>query len=742
MPHIANYFVMHNSLFTRELLRRANGDPMRVERRDPHRGVARDPAARAGDGEFLLAAVALDDVFPHVATDLADFFARMDAAVAPDAACRVSTALDPALGARNCRLQITPEAIAITGGDLAGLWAGVAWLEWEMRTRRGPVLPVGVIEHRAAWPVQISQGPWGGNYSVPDFAPEYLGDDAFRLYAHFGVNNMMIYGDLLCYADGDLLPELNHPDATRHLEVLADAARRAVAYGVQFSYVVVGPKLRPDHPVFINHPTTLGSGIDFGSGAIHCLCSSDEEVLAWYDETFTRLFTTAPELAGLTLIVGGESMYHCRMWQGHGERFFGCPRCMELTQEDAIAGLLTRIRATITAVKPTAYVAAWAYNVWGWDHPDREAFVRSLPPGVAFYHHIDKDQYDRKDGYTKHIWDYSVDYTGPSDDMLRLALIARDQGNALFVKTETGIGLEVFQFPYVPGMQRLAEKWQHVRDLAPAGVQQSWLFFGMCGSRAEELGFWAAYRPDMLPDAYLRAMAVRDFGPAVANAAVAAWSHVSDALGHIPVLICGPNYYVGPSFLGPAHPLVPAADSPVPEAFDAYLYYLQENEETFSHKTIDVARQCLAMRALPATAESLGLIPDDGSDGWAIVVREYTAAADAARAAWTLLRDAAPRAATPTDARNLREETDLTELLYRTFYACENTIRFLLARRDGDGAEMRRLAALERANAAAAIPIYQSSPWLDLAVRTDGAFTPCAEMLRAKIAWIDTAFGE
>jgi hypothetical protein len=738
---------MHNSLFIRDLLARTNTDPLRLERRNPHRAVAWDPAARPGPGEFRLegawgvdGSVSLD-INTLIEDDLYDFLARMGVETSPAAPYRIDVRLQPSLGPRACRLECQPDEVAIIGGDLAGLWAGVAWLEWEMRTRRGPILPEGIVEHHAAWPVQISQGPWGGNYSVPDFAPAYLSDDAFRLYAHFGVNNMMIYGDLLCYTDSAILPELSHPDAAHNLEILADAARRAARFGVQFSYVVVGPKLRPDHPVFANHPHTLGSGIDFGSGPIHFLCSSNAQVLAFYEECFTRLFTAVPELAGLTLIIAGESMYHCRMWQGR-DGFIPCPRCQPQVQETVIANMLGAVRTSVTTVKPEAYVAAWAYTAWNWDRPDREEFVRQLPDGVAFYHHIEKDQSYRKDGYTKHIWDYSVDFTGPSDDLRRLAPIAREGGNPLFVKTETGIGLEVFQFPYVPGMQRLAEKWQHVRDLTPAGVQQSWLFFGMCGSRAEELGLWAAYRPEMSAEDYLRAMAVRDFGPAAAEAVVAAWAHMSAALGHLPSVILGPCYYIGPSFLGPAHPLVPAVGDAVPEIFDAHLYYLQELEETFSHKTIDVARQCLVMDTLPDTTGCLYLTPDDGSDGWGIVVREYTVAACEAETAWRLLHDAECRAATAMDARNLREESLLTELVYRTFLACENTIRFLLARRDGDREEMRRLALLERDNALAAIPIYAHSPWLDLAERTDGTFNKCVDMLQAKVAWIEEAFGE
>ncbi len=737
---------MHNSLYLRDLLRRTNSDPLRLDRRDPHRSVAADPAARPGPGEFRLRGrwvidgSAAPDINTLVAADLGDFLRRMGVDTSPAGARRIAVALCPSLAPRACRLQCHPDGITVAGGDRAGLWAGIAWLEWEMRARRGPILPSGVFTFEAAWPVQISQGPWGGNYSVPDFAPAYLSDDAFRLYAHFGVNNMMIYGDLLCYADSAILPALHHPDAARNLEVLADAARRAARYGVQFSYVVVGPKLRPTHPVFAHHPTALGSGVDFGSGPMHCLCSRDAGVRAFYDETITRLFTAVPELAGLVCIVGGESLYHCRMWQGR-RGFLPCPRCQPLPQAEVIGDLLGILHAAVTAAQPAAYVAAWAYTVHGWDDPTREAFVRALPAGVALYHHIDKDQQLKKDGYTKHIWDYSVDYTGPCDDIRRLAPLAKDGGNPLFVKTETGIGLEVFQFPYVPGLQRLAEKWQHVRDLAPDGVQQSWLFFGMCGSRAEELGRWAAYRPDMSADAFLRAMAVRDVGPAAAEAVIAAWAHVSAALGHLPAIVLGPNYYVGPSFLGPAHPLVPAEGDPVPEVFDGYLYYLQELEETFSRKTIDAARQCLVMRALPDTTAALGIIPDDGADGWEIVVREYAAAAREAEAAWRLLLDAAPRAATAMDARNLREETLLTELLYRTFLTGERTIRFLRARRAGDRDEMRRLALLERDNARAAIPIYAGAPWLDLAERTDGAFSRCEEMLKAKIAWIEEAFG-
>ena len=712
----------------------------------------RDPAAAPGPAEFELTGdwhiVSYDDpARQRIAEDLSDFFARVGIQTCEvSETSQVSITFAPDLADRDCRLTLQPDHIAIEGGGAAGLWAGVAWLEWEMRTRRGPFLPVGAFTHHAAWPVQISQGPWGGNYSVPDFSPEYLSDDAFRLYAHYGVNTMMIYGDLLCYVQSDLLPELNTPDFDANLAMLKDAAQRAAQYGVQFSYVVVGPKLRADHPVFINHPSTKGAGVTVEGNVLHFLCSSDETVLAFYRETFGKLFREVPELAGLVLIVAEETFYHCKMWRLRATH--PCPRCSPMTTEQALAGLLAPIEQAVHAAKPGAYIAAWPYTTDQWERPDRVEFIRTLPDGVSFWLALEKDQKLDKGDYIKHIWDYSIDFTGPSDVMRVASHVARETGHPLFIKMETGIGLEVFQYPYVPALQRLGEKWQNVRDLKPRGVQQSWLFFGMFGSRAEELAMWAAYRDDLPRDEFLRHIARRDFGPRAVDTVVAAWNRMSQSMGHLPC-ICLTNYYIGPSYLGPCHPLAPHKDDAIPAVFDGYLFYLQETEETFSRRQIEEARTCLVMDRLPDTARAIGMDWAGPGDGWDIVVREYDAAAREAQAAWQLLAQAAPLTRTEADRVHLREETLLAELVYRTLYACANTVRFLMARRDferdGDKAhlaEMAQSARLERQNALDALPIYEAAPWLDLAERTDGKYSRCADMIAAKVAWIDEFLGD
>jgi hypothetical protein len=632
-------------------------------------------------------------------------------------------------------MDCRPTGIVVEGGDSAGLWAGIAWLERAMRVRRGPFLPQGKTERRAAWGTQISQGPWGGNYSVPDFSPEYLSDDAFRLYAHYGVNSMMIYGDVLCYAKSAILPELNHPDCDKHMAMLRDAARRAARYGVRFTYVPVGPKLRPNHPVFQNHPEVAGTVMNRGGG-LEFLCSSSPTVLKFYEELFGNL---SRALAGVVLITYSESWYHCRMWD-HAATV-PCPRCAKLPVHEMVARFVESVDRGLKQNRPEAFTAQWIYT---WSRGDRREAFRVMAPQIGVFHQVEKDHPHRKPGYTKSIWDYSIDYTGPTPTMQQLAAFAHDTKRPLFVKTETGIGLEVFQFPYVPALQHLAEKWRGVASLKPSGVHQAWLFFGMAGTRAEELGYWAAYEGHRPAADFLREMAMRDFGPDAADAALKAWAAMSRAVTHLPAIQL-PGYYIGPTFLGPCHPLVPSSGDAIPDVFHANLYYLQEGEETFSVRQIQLARSSLVMKELPATSRAVGVIPDDlASDGWQLVASEYRAAAHAAREALVSFETVAKKARTDGDRLHVREEKDLTELIYRTFLACAHTVEFLRARRAWEKdkepatfARMREIARAERENAAASLPIYRRSRWLDPALRLDGSFHPAEEMIREKLSWLE-----
>ena len=729
-----------NSFALRPLFKRSNNDPMRRGRRDPHRWVWRDPQAGAGAGEFQLEGawdIVHGGLEPGAAAclraDAADFLGLMQVPICAGAGRKIEFRLAGDLAERDCRYSFEPDGLLIEGGGAAGLWAGLAWTEQEMRLRRGPFLPQGRWERRARWQTQISAAVWGANYSVPDLDPEYLGDDSFRLYAHYGVNVMMLHGDLLCYVKSGVLPELSHPDYERHVAMLRQAAARALRYGVRFNFHVESPKLKASHPVFLSHPEVRGSGFEAThDGPVHVLCSLQEKTLAFYEETFGGLFREVPDLAGVSLIPYSESFFHCCMCGGPPR--YPCARCFAVPPEDSVSGLVNRIARSVKQAQPRAYTAVWLYS----PEMDRLPFAKKFSPEVTLLQHVEKGAHYKKDGYTKHVRDYSVDYLGPSPQTAQLAEFAHQASRAFFVKTETAIGLEVCQFPYVPAMQRLAEKWEIVKRLKPDGVHQSWFFFGMSGSRAEELGFWAAYGMDMSKEDFLRRLAVRDFGAAAASA-LESWEHMSRAMGHIPCTYL-PFYYQGPGFLGPAHPLAPVKGMAIPELFTEYC-------PRYCEATFHVGENgtSMVMHELP---ERFGMVVPDNpaEDVWEIVAREYHQAAEECRLSLECLREIE---GSEMNRRQLREESLLTELIWRTMMACENTVRFLRARRDYEQSgeprfleSMRGVAVLERENALAAVPIYQEAPWLDVNARTDRRFPHSSlEMIEVKVRWIDEFLG-
>lgn len=76
-------FGIHNSLLIRERLREANSDPLRIDRRDPHRGVCRDPKATVSPddfemkGQWRVEAQVPQEFAEPLREDVTDFLRRM-----------------------------------------------------------------------------------------------------------------------------------------------------------------------------------------------------------------------------------------------------------------------------------------------------------------------------------------------------------------------------------------------------------------------------------------------------------------------------------------------------------------------------------------------------------------------------------------------------------------------------------------------------------------------------------------
>ena len=725
-----------------------NRHPLIVARRDVHRHVGPRPGVQAAatqvmlEGAWAVRAARKSAAEVAVAADASDFLRKMGVDVRDDA--KHELLLEIGSTPRGFRIAASDTRLEVHAADANALWAGWVYVENYMRTAGAPVVPRVEVRREPAWAVQIAPPTWGANYAVPDLSREYLDDDTFRSLAHSGANGMFVYGDFLLYASGTRLAELNHAEADKHIATLREASERAAAYGVTLYYVPVSPKLAADHPLFERRPNVRGArlfkGADQPPPALHCLCASDAEALGFHADVFSNLFKHVPALGGVILIIGGESYYHCFMRAGGSAiGHTNCPKCEGKVAEDVIASLVKTTADAVRSVNPAADVAAWPYSAHAfWSRePNQFDFIDRLPEGVALQTEIDKEQRVQRGGLEKYIWDYSVDYDGHSDRIVSQSLRCTQRGRELFIKTETSHGIELLHMPYSPAIGRSARQWQNVRALRPRGVLQRWGFIGMFDSAAERVAFLARWEEDFQVAGATLAVARQLVGATpAAEQLVAAWKHFDEAVHHIPVMTTG-AYYCGPAFLGPCHPLpVWDAKGTVPEAFKGNLYYLLEHEPSLN----DARTRQKDDLTFTATHQLGGapVIP---------VEAEFSLARDAAARGYELLRaiktDELPEGA----AAEIAEQVAMGELLYRTFRATVNSIRFVRLVEEAKGerekirAKLVEIAADELENARAAKAMYERMPWLNHELRLDVGMPSSLAMLREKVRLLEAFLG-
>jgi hypothetical protein len=686
--------------------------------------------------------------------DVVEFLRRMGVVISKDASRRVVLSIDSQLEGQGCRISIRKDRIDLTGNNMAAIWSGVVYVQKHMAIRGGPILTEGETDPKPLFGKRISQPPYGASHLVPHLTEEYLSDDAFRMLVHQGINGMLVYGDWLFYVRNERFPELNHPDYELNITMLREAAQRAKRYGVKLYYVPVGPKLAYDHPLFLRRPDIRGAkllkGMNSDSKRVYALCTSHEEVLAFHGEVMGELVNQVPDLGGLVLIVGGEAFKHCYMRadrQGLENHIpTNCCRCKARNPEETVTGLVSAVSRAVHESNSEVEVIVWEYSAHLWTKdPNGMELIRELPQDVRLLTTLDKGQWVQKDGYRKHIWDYSVEYAGPADRVLEQLDLAKQRKLQVYIKTETAIGLECIQFPYMPALQRLADKWDRLKQLQPAGVIQSWFFFGMWGSRAEELGWWADWRSDLDSTEVITLMASRDFGR-YGPRMIRVWEKMSTAVAHLPYIGA---YFQGPQFLGPAHPLY--FDEPED---DIHLYkgcwFLPEHEETFSRTVLETWHP-LALTELPSMPN--GMEVPAHIYAWEIVFREYEIVVSLAQEALLSLEQIAEelrQSRSEDDGSALllqavSEELIITEAIFRTFLSTLHTLRFLHLKRGlaasnevERASKLQQMAAIaenELVNALAALPLYEGTPWLDLQDRfEDGIFPSSLVLIRIKIA--------
>ncbi len=630
-------------------------------------------------------------------------------------------------------LKTAADRIEISSPTWRGVLQGVYYLEQLLLERGIPALRTMSIERRPAFDVRMF-GDVYGTFTVSGLRLDRpVNRDTFSALSRFGANATFTFVQLGDYLNGSIYPELCNPDREKNLAELARLAGLCRSVGLDLYLDAYNPKLPSSHPVFKAHPNARGASQH--GGDIRCLCPSDPETLRFIAESWAEVFRRVPSLGGMVAIIGGEGFYHCYMRAGKDGP--DCPRCRSRAPEDVVADLTNAVFRAIRKVNPDAEFLAWPYSahIWSKD-PFQLGLIEKIDPGIQLVSEIDKDHLYQKDGYVKNIWDYSIDFLGPSDRFKAQREAADKRGLKLCCKTETAVSLEFHGVPFIPCLQRWGERMDIIKQQRPTSIYYAYDITGFARSRPEELAYRLSWLPCGAAAEEIRKMAVRDFGPEAAAGVIKAWEFFSQALGHCPHLTHG--YYCGPSFIGPAQPLMLAEEN-LPQKLFGRFFYLAEAD--LSEGTGE------ALKSRPIYTPDIEISAVEMAD-----MNQAVALWENGVKAMESVRDfvGVPH------RHEFQRELDMASYMLTLFRATANANHFFSLRREFNALttdavvtasnharaaallkEMERIAAADLENARQALPIARRDPRLDLAVRLDLDYPTLVEMIDAKIQYME-----
>jgi hypothetical protein len=712
--------------------------PYSVLSRDWFGRFVRDPAARPEADEARIDdswKICLPkDASPlarRMARDLGDFLAGPMGTRVPEAVLDRSEAgpgsivlLDAGGGdaaPESCTLTVAKDRVTVAGRDPAGLRDGVVGLVDRMGFRRAPILRVGAQTRSPRLAVRLGVRPRLGGTREAVF----LGYNAVFASG----------GSLYAFSSSGALPELAARRKPALLAGLARQVQEASEYGLRtYVFLETRKKFPKDDPLFARRPEVRGA-LTWQADGEYTLCTEHPLVRQYLQESVAGLFRAAPGLSGVAFIVGGEGFYHCFMRPfGVPKGRTNCARCDKRGAETVVANLCNGMAEAARAVRPDAEVIAWPYSaahVWSAD-ADQAQFIARLKPGVSILSEVEKDEFvEKPGGVRKHLWDYSIDLVdlGPRARAQRAA--CQRAGVPFYLKTEPEVTFEAPRLPHVPCLDRWLERSEAIAGSGARGTYIASGFRTLYGTSAAEIAKYAWWSPAPKAEDVLTSLAARLAGPEAGPRLRRAWRHVSDAIPFSPEL---PPYFVGPYYLGPAHPMVADPKAPLPAVFHGKFLFLAEATDAEGQKLRPA--YLTAPRGDPVV---FGRMYRDMEERLRKAAEEVRAAEPLVPPAHRVLFRAEVSSilwfyATARTHANFYESCRLRDRLHAL---ADRPGPSTLEEAKGLMARWTEVLKDESLNATEALPLAEADMRLDFRYSHDHVFSPTADMVRAKIKLLD-----
>ena len=476
-----------------------------------------------------------------------------------------------------------PGQIKVAGHDPAGLRDGIVKLVDMIGFRQAPILKAHQQVYKPRIPLRIGQ------------------HGSFRDTVFMGYNAVRVsFADITALSDSNAIPELvplRKPDMKK---AISEQIKEASRYGLKtFLHLNRWIRYTKDDPIFKTYPDIRGA-MTWAENGLYSLCPEHPLVKQYIDESTAGIFRNNPDLDGLVIIIGGEGFYHCFMRSYGSQRgHSNCPRCEALGAETAVSNMCNYMGQAARKVNPNAVVYAWPYSAYVWSADDAQVeLIKKLKPGTGILSEIDKDEVMHKtDGIVKPVWDYGIDFVGPSDRAKKQIAACKAAGIPICLLSMAEETLEYTRQPHIPCMDRWADR---AEALATCGLDSVyvWQMGPYDGTSAAEINKFLWWTPIPDREQIMQSFASRIAGKQAAPHVRNAWKFASEAMGFSPQVGA---YYQGPHHLGPAHPMFIDPNYVVPDVFYGALGFFTEinPDETFKPRPL-FFKSSTEMKSLPS----------------------------------------------------------------------------------------------------------------------------------------------
>jgi hypothetical protein len=401
-----------------------------------------------------------------------------------------------------------------------------------------------------------------------------------------------------------------------------------------------------------------------------------------------------------------------------------CPRCEALGAETAVAHVLNLMGEAARKANPAAEVVAWPYSAaWCWSADAAQlGLIQRMKPGTALLTEPEKDETIVKpEGVKKILWDYSIDMTGLGARATAQVAACKTAGIPVYLKSDHEHAYEAPRLPYIPCMDLW---WDRAHALATSGADGAWVFsyaYRPCyAASSSEVGALQGWDAAPEKEHALGQLAVALAGDLAGPRLRQAWRHASAAIASSPELPT--RYFMGPSCLGPAHPMCADSKATLPAIF----YLISGESRTPLFDTVPNGAVKVFGAYYRRMEAELKRAVDEISAARPLVPKRHRTTFDAEDWAIRYLY------ATARSTANFYEACPLRDRLM-AFAEHGGVPPNELESAQAAFARWRDVLRDERANAAEALPVAQADIRLDACLN----YASTQELIRAKLVILD-----